>query len=575
MATTDLMVGIGAEYKGKAAFKKADNDILGLGKGVKQLAKAYIGLQGAQKAFRYGQASLKAFVADDKAARQLTQTVNNLGLSYEATNVANFIAGLEQTYHVADDLLRPAFARLIQVTQSYTKSKEIMTTALNAAAGAGVDLSTTVQDLSQAYVGNLKGLKKYNLGLTNAELATMSFQEIQDKLNQTFTGQASLAAETYAGKMDALAIASNNAKEIIGKGLVDAISAAFGGGSIEKATTNIEKMAGVIADIVAGLGTIAGFFGKVISLTDKLTPGYQVNKANAAKAANAPYDPRSGNMPDMSPAALKVIAARKKADADAVKRQKELAALSVKQTKAIKEQTLLAKAKALLEQSSMVLNMDLIQNTAALMGKITADEALRLKLQQAILLGNEEAAGNLAQKLLSSQIEAVKLASLNPVNGWAKYFNDALAALQQLRDELAKLGAPKTITTLELDAQTAILDASNFDFEQILKDTDNARKDLDKANALAEQLRQKMINDGLINGIKTNLPSVTSVSPQINLPPGFAGFGPTTGAASQTQEIRITLDPKASQLINAEVVKANANGSQSTVNRNGFFNYGG
>jgi hypothetical protein len=117
MATTDLMIGIGAEYKGKAAFNKADKDILGLGKGVKNLAKAYIGLQGAQKAFRFGQASLKAFVADDKAARQLTQTVNNLGLSYEATNVANFIAGLEQTYHVADDLLRPAFSRLIQVTQ--------------------------------------------------------------------------------------------------------------------------------------------------------------------------------------------------------------------------------------------------------------------------------------------------------------------------------------------------------------------------------------------------------------------------------------------------------------------------
>ena len=251
MATTDLMVGIGAEYKGKGAFKKADKDILGLGKGVKNLAKAYIGLQGAQKAFAYGQQSLKAFVADDKAARQLAQTVNNLGLAYEATNVENFIQGLEKTYAVADDLLRPAMARLVQVTQSYTKSKEIMTTALNAAAGAGVDLSTTVQDLSQAYVGNLRGLRKYNLGLTQAELATMSFQEIQDKLNKTFTGQAALAAETYAGKMDALTIASNNAKEIIGAGLVDAISAAFGGGSIEKATSNIEKMAKVVADIVA------------------------------------------------------------------------------------------------------------------------------------------------------------------------------------------------------------------------------------------------------------------------------------------------------------------------------------
>jgi hypothetical protein len=40
--------------------------------------------------------------------------------------------------------------------------------------------------------------------------------------------------------MAALTIASNNAKEIIGEGLVNAISSAFGGGQIDKATSNIE-----------------------------------------------------------------------------------------------------------------------------------------------------------------------------------------------------------------------------------------------------------------------------------------------------------------------------------------------
>ena len=108
MARVDLVVGIGAEYKGKPAFNKASKDVMGLNSGVRSLAKAYIGLAGAQKAFRYGQQSLKAFVADDKAARQLTQTVSNLGLAYEATNVENFIQGLEKTYAVADDLLRPS-----------------------------------------------------------------------------------------------------------------------------------------------------------------------------------------------------------------------------------------------------------------------------------------------------------------------------------------------------------------------------------------------------------------------------------------------------------------------------------
>ncbi len=418
MANVDLAIGIGAEYKGKGAFNKANKDVMGLQSGVKTLAKAYIGLAGAQKAFRYGQQSLKAFVEDDKAARQLTQTVSNLGLAYEATNVANFISGLEKTYAVADDLLRPAFAKLIQVTQSVTKSQEIMRTALNAAAGAGVDLGTAVSDLSQAYVGNLKGLKKYNLGLTNAELATMSFQQIQDKLNQTFTGQASLAADTYAGKMDALSIASGNAKEIIGKGLTDAITSAFGGGDIDKATTNIEKMGQVVADIIAGLGTMIGFLGKIKNLapqTDKLT-----NKDFLGAQPNTPYDPMSAINPGLSPAFMKLVKERQKADKEAAKREKERAALTLKQTKLLKEQTALQKAKAVLDKASAVMNMDLIQNTAALQGKVTEDESLRLRLQREILLGNSDAAAKLSQELLSVQIAAMMASSVDPFGNYTK-----------------------------------------------------------------------------------------------------------------------------------------------------------
>jgi hypothetical protein len=435
----DLVVGIAAEYKGKPAFAKANKDVLGLGAGVKSLAKAYVGLAGAQKAFRYGKASLNAFIQDDKAARQLAKTVGNLGLAYEQTNVENFIAGLEKTYHVADDLLRPAFAKLVQVTGSYTKSKELLTTALNASAGAGVDLSTTVQDLSQAYVGNLKGLKKYNLGLTNAELATMSFQQIQDKLNKTFSGQGLLAASTYSGQMDALTIAAGNAKEVIGKGLVDALTEAAGKkGDIQNLVDLMMKLAQYTSNVAGALGKVVSDFNSTAPTTTKY--GAILNYANQRKP-NVPYNPMSGNTPGLSAQAIKDAQARAKVDKDAAKRQKELAALLVKQTKAVKEQTALAKAKAVLDKASAVFNMDLIQNTAALQGKLTEDETLRLKLQQAILLGNSDAAGKLAQELLASQEAAMKLTYTNPLGNWSDAFQSAISALQQLKRELSGLGA--------------------------------------------------------------------------------------------------------------------------------------
>jgi hypothetical protein len=91
------------------------------------------------------------------------------------------------------------------------------------------------------------------------------------------------------------------------------------------------------------------------------------------------------------------------------------------------------------------MNMDLIQNTAALMGKVTADETLRLKLQQAILLGNSKEAGNLAQELLSSQYAAMRLSGSNPLGGFSDALLAALKAVRDLRDELALLGAPRVL----------------------------------------------------------------------------------------------------------------------------------
>jgi hypothetical protein len=534
MATTDLLVGIGAEYRGKAAFKKADKDIFGLNKAVKTLAKGYLGLQGAQKAFAYASSSVKAFAQDDKAARQLSKTVGNLGLAYEATNVENFIQGLEKTYHVNDDLLRPSFAKLIQVTQSYTKSKELLTTALDASAGAGVDLTTTVQDLSQAYVGNLRGLRKYNLGLTQAELAGMTFEQILSKINNTFSGQASLAADTYSGKLDALTIAATNAKETIGKGLVDALTTAAGKrGDIDGLVKDIETLASAAADTARFFGTIFGFLGKIVSLTDKITPGYQAAQAKKNKALNAPYDPMSGTAPVLGANVLKTIAQRAKADALSAQRQKDLIAATAKQTKLLKEQTALAKAKAVLDQASAVMNLDLIQNTAALQGKITADETLRLKLQQAILLGNSVEAGNLAQQLLATQAAAVKLSATNPLGGFSDAIKAALQGIYDLRTALEGLGAAKA-TIPVLSTNTTI-------------------------QGYVDAILQ---SPGAANSY-TNAYS----NPAMNYQDAFA----RPNAANSYNNVVISIDPSAAAYgISAAVVSNAANGNSNSFNRNGL-----
>ena len=90
---------------------------------------------------------------------------------------------------------------------------------------------------------------KYNTGLTRAELQTKSFNEILGIMLAKSAGAAQDYLTTTSYKMDVLRVASENAKEEIGKGLVDAF-AILGGGS---QASDAQK---TIADIAKGINAI-------------------------------------------------------------------------------------------------------------------------------------------------------------------------------------------------------------------------------------------------------------------------------------------------------------------------------
>ena len=469
--------------------------------------------------------------------------------------VATLIAGLEKTYNVADDLLRPAFSKLISTTQSYTKSKELLTIALNASAGAGVDLNTTVNDLTQAYVGNSRGLNKYKLGLTKAELAAKSFDELQQIITKRFAGQASLAAETYAGKIEALTIASNNAKETIGKGLVTAMESIVGKDQgIKDATNAIDNMASSISLAIVELGKLIG------KLTDPALSALGEAKARARTGNNSNpvfdllygktstvYDPMSQINPGLTPDFMKLLKERQKSDALSVKRQKELAKFAKKQTDEEKKRLLLLKAKKSLESSSKVFDIDLIQNIAALQGKLSDDEILRLKTQQAILLDNADLAGELSQKLLTAQIDAAILASKSPFDAWTQGAILALKAMIDLREEIGKLSKPVLTPGEQLLANDFIA----------------ASLDATDPEILAMEAE-----------IKAGMAALSNVPKNANLENYQDAFA-RPYADRSFNNVVISLDPSAAQYgFNAAIVAANANGASSTVNRNGFFDYG-
>jgi hypothetical protein len=208
---SNVAINIAAEYTGKAAFDKANKSVTTLERNVKKLASGLGLALGTTAMAAYGKAAVKAFAADEAAARRLATAVDNLGLSFSQAKVTTFIADLEKSASIADDILRPAFQALLTTTGSLTKSQELLNNAIQISRASGVDLATVSQDLANGYVGITRGLKKYNTGLTQAELKSNSFADILGIMLTKSAGSASAYLESTQYKLDALALASNHA----------------------------------------------------------------------------------------------------------------------------------------------------------------------------------------------------------------------------------------------------------------------------------------------------------------------------------------------------------------------------
>ena len=449
---SNVIIDIVTQFSGKKAFKDADNAAQKLSNSVKKLGMALGVTLGGAAVARFAKSSAKAFIEDEKAASRLTQSIKNLGLAYATNDIRQYVDQLTLASGVADNQLRPALQALLQTTGSVTKSQQLLSDAINISRGSGESLSTVANDLSQAYVGNLKGLRKYYLGLTQAELKAMSFADIQERLNGLFSGASAAYLKTYAGQMELLTNTANEAKEVIGKGLVDALVLASGSNNVADLSTDMMDFANFTADAVTGVGLLAD---KLNSLPVVGEIGWRglldaipligtylnllVDYTRSDRAAKNAFNFPSGGGAGTGSTKSITDAQAKKADDAAKKRQADILKASKAAAKVAADALKLKKAGTLfdIEQAGVI---------AALKGQISKEDETRLKLQFAILTGNTTEASKLAGELAKAQGLTQDLVDYymglpdakNPFSGWITTLNDA----RQLASDIAKYQTP-------------------------------------------------------------------------------------------------------------------------------------
>jgi hypothetical protein len=391
----DVRIDIAAQFVGKKAFKEAETSTDRLTKNVKGLAKGLLAVYSAQKVLSYAKASVKAFAEDDKAAKALGTTLKNLGLAYGSNigTVNGFISRLEMQTGVLDDELRPAMDRLLRATGDVTKSQELLGLALDIAAGTGKSVTQVSQSLQKAYLGQTQALGRLGVGLTRAELSTSTFEQIQERLSVLFAGQASAAADTYAGSLAKLTVASNNAKETIGQGLVEALMTITNSNTTDEFIAKIDKAAQSIANF-------ARETGEFIKITKSI---FDFKNLSFFAPSGGLFGDGKGfgniSMTVSSQDTQRADAIARKNATAITKLTKEQAAAQAKILKDKKLGAAIDKANLALNKGNEVFDMDKIQIAAALtnqaeqLGKATssaqvlqiANDTARLNVKRSIL----------------------------------------------------------------------------------------------------------------------------------------------------------------------------------------------
>lgn len=426
-------INLGSKFDAKG-FKQAETAIGKLNSNAKKLAGTLGLALGARALANYSKNAVKAFAADDKAARALTLTLDNLGLAFANPEVTKFISSLEKQFGVLDDELRPAYQKLLTATGDYKKAQDLLRTSLDLSAMSGFDVQSVTTDLTRAYAGNTRGLTKYALGLDKAQLAGMSFEQILTQIAKVSTGQADLAAGTYAGSIDKLNVAMAQASETIGKSLIDAIGILAGGDGLPKTIELIETLSeGFSRAITLSARVIRNF--SILASGNPLESFRDLKEAARAdlladRQATAEY---GGIYASIYQAQAKAFANGKKT----LDQSKALTKETAEQLKNKKLQAAIDKANLAMNKGEGVFDLEKIQLAAA--EKSQTEQLAKVTSQaQALQITNDLTRLRIKERIIALD-EAIASGDVNAITAATNRLNEDLKIFGALSNQKIKL----------------------------------------------------------------------------------------------------------------------------------------
>jgi hypothetical protein len=227
----------------------------------KKAALAFAAVGAAATAFAVS--AVKAAAQDEVGRKKLEQTIrsNTQATEDQIAAIDTYISRQSIATATTDDVLRPAFSRLIRSTQDVTKAQELLNLAQEISVATGKPLEAVTNALGRAYDGSNTALGKLGLGIDAATLKSQTFEETTKQLQATYSGFIANEATNAEFKFKQLTIALDETKESIGAALLPLVKE-LADYLLAVAVPNIEALAaGLIGDDSVTAGVTAATQG--------------------------------------------------------------------------------------------------------------------------------------------------------------------------------------------------------------------------------------------------------------------------------------------------------------------------
>lgn len=413
----NVVIDIAAEFTGNKAFKQASSSTDKLTKGVKKLAGSLGIAFGTAQVIAFGKASVKAALEaqaqQDRLAKLVRVTVGATDAQIKSLNdqaTALQSVGVVNKENITQTQSQLATFNLqIDTIKQLTPAILDYVTAEKGAAASADQFKQMTNGLAQALNGNFASLTKVGFVLDEQTKKTIKSGTETERaaalvkvLNSTYKGFNESLAKTDAGQMQILANAANDAQQIIGGGLLDAVKMLGEDQSVANLAKNMQDISIYIADAIRGVGVLLDSIKSIpgssiifdaFKIGFKSTPLGLLNELGEANRVATEQQQTSAQ-------ALSHLAElQSKYTKATLNNTRKLTAEELKQLKAKQLKAAIDKANLALGKGQELFDMDKIQIAAALtsqaeqLGKATsgaqvlqiANDVARLNVKKSIL----------------------------------------------------------------------------------------------------------------------------------------------------------------------------------------------